>query len=129
MEQNRQKLNRELAQMLLEEIGCQVAAAENGKIALQTLTDAPADTYSAVLSDIQMPEMNGYELTKAIRSLDNSTLAGIPIIAMTANAFQEDVQNALDAGMDGHIAKPIDSKKLKETVIKVLLEKRNSRLA
>ena len=124
------EINREIATMMLEEIGFQLDIAENGKIAVdKVVTSSPTDTYKVILMDIQMPEMNGYEATKLIRSLEDPRLSQIPIIAMTANAFQEDIQNAMDAGMDGHIAKPIDSKKLKETVIRVLQEKGKARHA
>ena len=75
-----------------------------------------------ILMDIQMPEMDGYEATKAIRSLDNESLSGIPIVAMTANAFQEDVEAAEKAGMQGHIAKPVDVEVLMKTLTEVLLE-------
>ena len=123
------EINREIATMLLEELGFQLDTAENGKIAVDKVVTSPPDTFDAILMDIQMPEMNGYEAAKTIRSLDDPRLSRIPIIAMTANAFQEDIQNALNAGMDGHIAKPIDSKKLKETVIRVLQEKGKARHA
>lgn len=78
--------------------------------------------YQAVLMDVQMPVMNGYEATKAIRALENRKLADIPIIAMTANAFTEDIQAAKDAGMNGHIAKPIDMEKVLKELARVLGE-------
>ncbi len=77
--------------------------------------------YQLVLMDVRMPEMNGYEATKAIRSLENKELAEIPILAMTANAFEEDRQEALHAGMNGHLAKPIDVKVLFDTLDKILV--------
>ena len=76
--------------------------------------------YDLVLMDIQMPIMNGYEATRRIRALDNPNIAGLPIIAMTANAFDEDRKAALEAGMNGHIAKPIDIPKLMEVLMEVL---------
>ena len=76
--------------------------------------------YKVVLMDVQMPVMNGYEATREIRKLENQDLASIPIIAMTANAFEEDKQDALKCGMNGHIAKPIDIQKLFETLDSVL---------
>ena len=76
--------------------------------------------YRLVLMDIQMPVMGGYEATRAIRTLENQELANIPILAMTANAFEEDKQAALQSGMNGHIAKPIDIAKLMETLDQVL---------
>ncbi|MBR0289517.1 MAG: response regulator, partial [Selenomonadaceae bacterium] len=81
---------------------------------------ASVENYDCVLMDIQMPIMNGYEATKKIRELENPKLANVPIIAMTANAFSEDVKAALDAGMNGHIAKPIDVGKMMETFAKIL---------
>ena len=76
------------------------------------LTKAPVGTYTAVLMDVHMPVMNGYEATKAIRALSEERLSRIPIIAMTADAFAEDVQACLDCGMNGHVAKPIEMNKL-----------------
>ena len=76
--------------------------------------------YDLILMDIQMPRMNGYDATKAIRKLPDSAASGIPIIAMTANAFEEDKKNAIAAGMDGHIAKPIDVPKLLNTLSGIL---------
>ena len=76
--------------------------------------------YQLVLMDVQMPVMNGYEATKLIRKLENRELANIPILAMTANAFEEDKQEALRAGMNGHVAKPINIEKLLETVEEIL---------
>ena len=78
--------------------------------------------YDLVLMDVQMPVMGGYEATRAIRALPDAYQKSIPIIAMTANAFAEDVQNALDSGMNGHIAKPLDVTKMVETITKVLAE-------
>lgn len=101
-------INREIATLILEETGFTLDSAENGKIAFETIATSRPGDYQAVLMDIYMPVMNGYEATKAIRALENQELAHIPILAMTANAFAEDVQAAKDAGMDGHIAKPID---------------------
>ncbi len=70
--------------------------------------------------DVQMPEMNGYDATRAIRKLSDPVLSKIPIVAMTANAFAEDIQNAKEAGMNGHIAKPFDTKKMLDTLVEVL---------
>ena len=80
------------------------------------LNNSEEDYYRVVLMDVQMPVMDGYEAARTIRALDNKKLASIPIIAMTANAFEEDKQEALKNGMNGHIAKPIDVKKLIETL-------------
>ena len=113
-------VNREIAKMLLEDSGFIVETATNGKEAVEKIASSHPGGYDAVLMDIQMPVMNGYEAAKAIRSLADSRLARIPILAMTANAFSEDVRTAKEAGMDGHIAKPLDVPKMMETLSKVL---------
>ncbi len=105
-------LNQEIAAAILSEAGFEVDIAENGSIAVDTISKAKAGYYRIVLMDIQMPVMNGYEAAKEIRKLKDKKKAAIPIIAMTANAFDEDKQEALDSGMNGHIAKPIDVDKL-----------------
>ena len=102
------ELNQEIAQVILEEAGFTVEIAANGQIALEMLQNAQPGHYQLVLMDVQMPVMDGYDATRAIRRLENPDLASIPILAMTANAFDEDKQEALKAGMNGHIAKPID---------------------
>ncbi len=102
------ELNQEIAVAILSEAGFEVDVAENGRQALEMLQSAPAGHYQLVLMDIQMPVMNGYQAAQAIRSLPDPELASVPIIAMTANAFEEDKQAALKHGMNGHIAKPID---------------------
>ncbi len=102
------QINMEIANMILTQMGFTVETAENGQVALDMVSASEPGYYDAILMDIQMPVMDGYAATKAIRSLDNKALAGIPILAMTANAFQEDIQAARDAGMQAHIAKPID---------------------
>ncbi|MBR3569416.1 MAG: amino acid permease [Oscillibacter sp.] len=114
------EINREIATILLEEAGFQLDEAENGKIAVEKIAASRPGDYQLVLMDIQMPVMNGYEAAQAIRALDNPELAKIPIVAMTANAFSEDIQAAKDAGMDSHIAKPIDVAKMMETLTEVL---------
>lgn len=110
------ELNQELAAIILQENGFEVDIANDGAIAVQTLQDAAADRYDAILMDIQMPNMNGYEAMRKIRALDDAQKANIPIIAMTANAFDSDTRRSLDAGMNGHLSKPIDTKKLLETL-------------
>jgi CheY-like chemotaxis protein len=106
------ELNMEIAQEILEDEGITVTTAENGKIAVDTFTDAPAKSFDAILMDIMMPVMNGHEATRAIRASNHPEAKTIPIIAMTANAFAEDVQAALEAGMNAHVAKPIDTDRL-----------------
>jgi CheY-like chemotaxis protein len=106
------ELNMEIAQELLEDEGMDVTTAENGKIAYDTFTNAPEKSFDAILMDIMMPVMNGHEATRAIRSSNHPEAKSIPIIAMTANAFAEDVQAALEAGMNAHVAKPIDVDRL-----------------
>ena len=97
-----------IAEAILTKAGFQVDIAEDGQIAVQKMTDAPAGTYDVILMDIQMPNMDGYEATKRIRALDDKDKVNIPIVAVTANAFEEDFQLALKAGMNGHLAKPYD---------------------
>ncbi len=113
-------VNAEIAKMILEQMGFTVDLAENGQIAVDMLENAEAGTYNAVLMDIQMPVMDGYTAARAIRALENEQIASIPIIAMTANAFSEDVQAALDAEMQAHIAKPIDIGLLTKTLRSIL---------
>ena len=98
-------LNMEIAQIVLTKAGLVVDTAENGQ---EAVAKASAKRYDVILMDIQMPVMNGYEATRAIRQLENKELAQVPIIAMTANAFQEDKQKALSEGMNGHVAKPLN---------------------
>ena len=101
-------LNAEIAIVQLEELGMQITRAVDGKEAVRCFAENPQGTFDIILMDIMMPQMNGYEATKAIRSLDDRPDGRtIPIIAMTANAFAEDVQASLDAGMNGHLSKPI----------------------
>ena len=114
------ELNREIATDILEEEGIVIDTAEDGDIAVEKLRGAVEGEYDLILMDIQMPRMNGYEATRAIRALPNAYAANIPIIAMTANAFDEDKKNALAAGMNGHVAKPIDVPKLIATLAEVL---------
>ena len=102
------ELNQEIAATILGDAGFEVEIAGNGQIAVDMLKKSEPGYYQVILMDVQMPVMNGYEATKSIRALENKGLASIPIIAMTANAFEEDKQEALKSGMNGHIAKPID---------------------
>ena len=114
------ELNQEIAQAILEEAGFTVEIAENGQIALDMLKASQPGYYQLVLMDVQMPVMDGYQATQAIRSLEDPALQSIPILAMTANAFEEDKQNALKCGMNGHISKPINIERLLETLENVL---------
>ncbi len=114
------ELNREIATAILEEAGFTIETAENGQIAVDMLKASEPGYYQLILMDVQMPVMNGYEATIEIRKLENKELASIPILAMTANAFEEDKREALNSGMDGHIAKPIDIQKLMETLDEIL---------
>ena len=113
-------LNAEIATELLQEEGCTVDRAKDGVECVDMLEKAANGTYQMILMDIQMPVMNGYDAAKKIRRMDDPQKAGIPIIAMTANAFTEDRQAALDAGMNDHIAKPINMNILVPTIQKYL---------
>ena len=113
-------LNAEIATELLREEGCAVDRAKDGVECVDMLEKAANGTYRLILMDIQMPVMNGYDAAKKIRRMDDPQKAGIPIIAMTANAFSEDKQAALDAGMNDHVAKPINMNILVPTIRKYL---------
>lgn len=117
------ELNAEIVTELLDLVNMKADHAWNGKEAVEMFENADAGTYEVVLMDIQMPVMNGYEATEAIRGLKHPEAATIPIYAMTANAFTEDVSAALNAGMNGHIAKPIDTVILYQTLYKVVQER------
>ena len=109
-------INMEIAQMLLEQSGFLIETAENGKIALEMTAASEPGYYDVILMDIQMPVMDGYMATQAIRELPDPVHASIPIIAMTANAFQEDIKKTEAVGMNGHIAKPLDIPSMKATL-------------
>jgi CheY-like chemotaxis protein/anti-sigma regulatory factor (Ser/Thr protein kinase) len=113
-------VNREIGTAILEMSGFEVETAINGEDAVEILKNKGAGYFDVVLMDVQMPVMNGYEATAAIRQLKNKKLANVPILAMTANAFDEDIKAAFAAGMNGHIAKPIDIPKLMEELKRVL---------
>ena len=115
-------VNRELAKMILKKTSFQVETAENGKIALEKVAASENGYYQAVLMDIQMPVMNGHEATRAIRKLENPVLAQIPVIAMTANAFAEDIAAEKESGMNAHISKPIDVENMLAVLTEVLSE-------
>ena len=111
------ELNMEIAQIVLKKAGLIIDTAENGS---EAVAKAQAKRYDMILMDIQMPVMNGYEATRAIRQLKDKHLADVPIIAMTANAFQEDKEKALSEGMDGHVAKPLKVEELLKTMQQAL---------
>ena len=113
-------INREIAAKILARFGFTVDTAENGQEALDKVTACEPGYYRAVLMDIQMPVMDGYEATRRIRALEDRELASIPVIAMTANAFAEDVQKSKEAGMNAHVAKPIDINELHKTLTEIL---------
>ena len=108
--------------MILEQAGFKVETAENGQVAVDKVSAAEPGWYDAVLMDVQMPVMDGYEATRTIRRLADKRLAGIPILAMTANAFKEDELAAKEAGMQAHIAKPIDVGVMMKTLTAVLAD-------
>ena len=114
------EMNQEIAVAILGDAGFTTEVAENGRVAVEMVKRSEPGYYQAVLMDVQMPVMNGYEATAAIRKLENRELASIPIIAMTANAFEEDKKEALRCGMNSHIAKPINIPELFKTLDTVL---------
>ena len=114
------ELNREIAQEILREYGFRVDTAENGAVAVEKVSTAAPGSYDLVLMDVQMPIMDGYTATRQIRALDDPALAGIPILAMTANAFDEDRRNALESGMNGFLSKPIVIGDLVQELHKIL---------
>lgn len=114
------ELNQEIAVAILSDAGFTVDVADNGQIAVDMLQNSQPGYYQAVLMDIQMPVLNGYGAAKAIRALENKELANIPILAMSANAFEEDKQEALKSGMNGHIPKPVDIEALFKALDSVL---------
>ena len=109
-------LNREITMEILQDNGFIVTAVEDGNIAVKMLAKATSRPFDVVLMDVRMPVMDGYEATKRIRALDNKDVAEIPIIAMTANAFDEDRKASFEVGMNEHIAKPVSIDKLKDVL-------------
>ena len=114
------ELNREIAQEILQEYGFRVDTAENGAVAVEKVSTAAPGSYDLVLMDVQMPVMDGYTATRQIRALEDPALAGIPILAMTANAFDEDRRNAMENGMNGFLSKPIVIGDLVQELHKIL---------
>ncbi|MCR5421303.1 MAG: response regulator [Lachnospiraceae bacterium] len=113
-----QYINAIVAQTILEENGVTADIAEDGKLALEKFEAEPVGTYDCIFMDLRMPNMNGLEATMAIRSLEREDAKTIPIIAMTADAFAEDIKRCMDAGMNGHIAKPVDEEIIKKTLVR-----------
>ena len=114
------ELNMEIASELLKFVNLQVEHAENGKVAVDIFRNSKEKEYALIFMDIQMPLMNGYDAARCIRSSEHPAAGTIPIIAMTANAFNDDVQAAFDAGMNGHLAKPIDVEVLYKTIVRYI---------
>jgi len=110
------EINREIFIALLEETRISIDIAENGLVAVTKFRESP-DKYDLVIMDIQMPEMDGYQATRTIREMDLPRAKIIPIIAMTANAFKEDIDRCLESGMNDHLAKPIDEKAVIEKIV------------
>lgn len=109
-------INIMVAKGILENAGCDVYTAENDKIGINMVKDSEPGSYDAVLMDIRMPVMDGLEAAREIRALDRQDAKEMPIIAMSANAFEEDIRKSLDAGMNAHLAKPIEPKLLYRTL-------------
>ena len=118
-------LNAEIAEAILERAGLKIERVEDGIQCVNKITKMPAGTYDMILMDIQMPRMDGYKATQEIRCLPDKDKASIPIVAMTANAFEEDKRDAIAAGMNGHIAKPIQVDKLLSTLSEVIRQQGN----
>ena len=121
-------INMEIAHAILEEEHLDIAEAKNGKEALEIFRNSKTGEYDFIIMDVMMPVMDGLEATKAIRGLEREDAKKIPIIAMTANAFEEDRKACLDAGMDEHIGKPIDIPLLKRTITKLLTKNHKNRI-
>ena len=115
-------LNAEIAEAILERAGLKIERVEDGIQCVNQIMEMPAGTYDMILMDIQMPKMDGYKATQAIRNLPDKDKACIPIIAMTANAFEEDKRDAIEAGMNGHVAKPIQVDKLLSTLVEIMMK-------
>ena len=110
------ELNAEIAKTVLEDVGALIIRAENGQQALELFKEKPAGTFDVILMDLMMPVMDGYTATRKIRELERSDAKTVPIIAMTANAFQEDAEKCIAVGMNAHLAKPLDIEKMKKTI-------------
>ena len=113
-------MNAEILVTLLEMQGAKCTRAENGRVAVDLFEASSENEYDVILMDIQMPVMNGYEASKAIRSGNHPNAKTVPIAAMTANAFDEDVSNSIEAGMNAHISKPINMANVKATICEIV---------
>ena len=114
------EMNQMIAVAILENAGFTIDIASNGAEAVEKMEQAPAGTYDVILMDIQMPIMDGYEAAKRIRAMEDQKKAEIPIVAVTANAFEEDRKISLEAGMNGHLAKPYDIDAIMQTLSEIL---------
>ena len=114
------ELNQEIARTILEDAGFVIDTANDGAVAVQKVEEAAPGQYDLILMDIQMPVMNGYEASRKIRALKDPEKAAIPIVAMTANAFEEDREKSYEAGMEGHLAKPVSVESLMQMIQKIL---------
>ncbi len=121
------ELNREIATSILEETGMSVDSVEDGDIAVAAISKEPADKYDLILMDVQMPRMDGYTATREIRTLADSKKANIPIVAVTANVFEEDRKKAIEAGMNGHIIKPISIEEIAKVLDEIFATKKTNR--
>ena len=117
-------LNAEIVVTILEESGLTVERTADGELCIEALKAHPAGYYDAILMDIQMPNMDGYEATRQIRALPDAAKAGIPIFAMTANAFKEDEEKCMAAGMNEHLAKPLEEDKVVRAIYENIVKKR-----
>ena len=117
-------INAEIVMEFFEYGDMSIDRAKDGLECVEMLKAAPNDKYDIILMDIQMPNMDGYEATKVIREMEDPVKSKIPIVAMTANAFKEDVDKAINAGMNAHVAKPIDATKLIDTLNEIVEENR-----
>ena len=115
------EINREIIFHLLEQTGISIENAQNGKIALDMVEESAVGHYDLILMDVQMPFMDGYTSTKNIRALDRADAKTIIILAMTANAFKEDIDHAIESGMNGHMSKPVEEKVLLKTMAEALM--------
>ena len=110
------EINAEILRELLQIVGASCDIFENGQLVVDAFAQSEPGAYQLILMDVQMPVLNGYEATRALRRLDHPLARTIPIVAMTANAFAEDIRDALAAGMNAHVAKPVDMRVLEQTV-------------